>query len=156
MSKFLHGQELGAAIAEIVQGKEPCCAVAFWGDGAVGKLFAEDGLPEDAKIICDLTMGGTNPKELIALGAPTNRNLKHTAGLHAKVYISNIGLIVGSANASNNGIGFLDVPKLSEAATFHAEGTRVHSDAKRWFRGLWKKAEAVDADALNRAQDAWN
>ncbi len=51
-------------------------------------------------------MGGSNPKELRALGAPDNRRIKHLRGLHAKVYLSNKGLITNSANASNNGIGF--------------------------------------------------
>lgn len=73
-------------------------------------------------------MGGTNPSELEALGAPKNKNLRHLPGLHAKVYLSHDGLITGSANASNNGIGFIEVARLLEAGTFHPP----ESETWRW------------------------
>lgn len=155
MSTFLDDRELGPAIIKLVKGTELRCAVAFWGNGAVRKLFKNGVLPGSSKIICDLTMGGTNPDELRALGAPDNKRLKHLPGLHAKVYISDRGIIICSANVSNNGIGFLDVPKLIEAGVFHHPATDTYSAALRWFEEVWKAAKAVDDSALLRAEDAW-
>ncbi|WP_166146207.1 phospholipase D family protein [Methylosinus sp. RM1] len=157
MSKFLSGCELGAAITELMKGSELRCAVAFWGKGAVSKLFPDGGLPQNAKIICDLTMGSTNPEELKALGAPDNKKLKHLPGLHAKVYISEEGLITCSANASNNGIGFLDTARLVEAGTVHGRSTNAYNSALLWFEEIWNNdAKAIDDDALSLAQLAWD
>jgi hypothetical protein len=139
VSIFLDDRELGPAIVKLMKGTGLRCAVAFWGYGATGKLFKTGRPPADARIICDLTMGGTNPKELKELNAPDNKGLKHLPGLHAKVYISDQGLIICSANASNNGIGFLDVPRLFEAGAFHEPGTNIYATAVRWFEGIWKK-----------------
>jgi hypothetical protein len=101
-------------------------------------------------------MGGSNPKELRDLGAPNDRRIKHLRGLHAKVYLSNRGLITGSANASTNGIGFLAVAKLIEAGTFHAPESEAYTSASRWFEKIWKCASVVDKPALDLAQRAWD
>lgn len=100
-------------------------------------------------------MGGTNPRELEALGAPKNPKLVHLRGLHAKVYLSDFGLITASANASNNGIGFLEVASLVEAGTFHDAGSEVYKRAGKWFEKIWRRSSEVDPDALAAAKDAW-
>ena len=100
-------------------------------------------------------MGGTNPLELEALGAPNNPKLVHLRGLHAKVYMSDLGLITASANASNNGIGFLEVAGLVEAGTFHDAGSDVYKRAGKWFERIWKRSSEIDPDALAAAKDAW-
>src|SRR4029077_13895278 len=115
-----------------MQGSKSQCAVAFWGDGAASVLFPNRCLPADARIICDIMMGGSNPKELRNLGAPDDGRIKHLPGLHAKVYLSNRGLITSSANASNNGIGFLVVARLVEAGTFHPPESEAYASASRW------------------------
>lgn len=155
VSTFLDDRKLGPAIADLMKGAGLRCAVAFWGNGAAAKLFQNGRPPVNARIICDLAMGGSNPKELRALGAPSNEGLKHLRGLHAKVYLSDQGLITCSANASNNGIGFLETPGLVEAGTFHPPKTDAYLTAARWFETIWGRAETVDEPALDRAQRAW-
>lgn len=155
MTRFLDGGELGPAIRDLLQGASVRCAVAFWGNGAVRSLFPAAEVSPDARVICDISMGGTNPHELEALGAPSNSNLLHLNGLHAKVYISDRGLIVGSANASNNGIGFLDVAGLVEAGTFHEPGSDVFEQAVEWFEALWMRSKPIDGGQLDLARDAW-
>jgi hypothetical protein len=155
MSLFLNDRELGPAIIELLDGTELRCAVAFWGKGAVRKLFENGIVPKNARIVCDLIMGGTNPEELRALGAPTNKNLRHSPGLHAKVYVSSQGLIVCSSNASNNGIGFLDPPRLLEAGTLHRSTTNTYRSASQWFEEIWEAAKDVDDSAIAHAEDAW-
>ncbi len=111
--------------------------------------------PPNARLICDISMGGSNPSELVLLGAPGNANLRHLHGLHAKVYLSDLGLITSSANASNNGIGFIEVAKLVEAGTFHAPGTEVYNQAADWFERIWNRSSQVDAAALQLAGEKW-
>jgi hypothetical protein len=154
MSRFLHDRGLGQATKRVINGDHLRCAVAFWGNGAVRTLFA--GSPSsDARLICDTTMGGTNPSELEKLGAPDNPNLRHLPGLHAKVYLSSNGLVTGSANASNNGLGFTSEAALVEAATFHAPDEDAFAAAAAWFERLWRLSNQVDSGALEVARAAW-
>ena len=71
-SAFLAGAHLSAAIKDILCGREIRCAVAFWGKGS-SSIFTPKAL-KDAKIICDVALGGTNPKALVDLGAPIARS----------------------------------------------------------------------------------
>lgn len=155
MARFLDDRQVGKAIREVVAGDEPRCAVAFWGDEAANSLFGTKKRARTARIVCDLTMGGTNPAELVLLGAPDNPNLRHVPGLHAKIYLSSAGLIVASANASRRGIGFVEPPALVECGSFHFGGGQAARDAARWFERLWDRSEQVDGNALATAQRAW-
>jgi hypothetical protein len=100
-------------------------------------------------------MGGTNPEELKRLGAPTAANLRHHEGLHAKLYMSDTGLVVASANASNRAIGFHTEAVLTECGTYHKPGTKAFRDAEKWFVNLWKISKPIDQDALKGAKRAW-
>ncbi len=158
MAKFLVGSKLSKKIKKVCSGKNLCCAVAFWGNGALKHLFSKKNSQNlKARIICDLSMGGTNPKELEQMGAPESKNIKQIKGLHAKVYISDVGVIITSANASENGIGFI-TPKIKniEAGSFSKKDTQHWHDAKKWFEQTWKEANKVSAADLENAQILWN
>lgn len=155
MARFLDEAELGGCIREVLAGRKVRCAVAFWGNGARDALFGSKRAAGSARIICDLSMGGTNPAELELLGAPTNPRLKHVEGLHAKLYLSDAGLVVASANASNRGIGFVEPARLTECGTFHKPGSIAFKDAVKWYERIWLAAADVDDDALTTAKRAW-
>lgn len=156
MAKFLDDRQVGKAIREIVAGDTVRCAVAFWGDGALKALFGTRKSARKARIICDLTMGGTNPEELVLLGAPDDPDLMHVRGLHAKIYLSDRGLVMASANASNRGIGFIEMATLTECGTMHGPKTQAFRDAAEWFELLWdKKAQRIGKKALDDARRAW-
>ncbi len=125
----------------------------FWGKDA--RSFLEDagaGL-DNVRIVCDVDMGGCSPDALVELGAPNNGRLRHRPGLHAKVYLSDRGVIVGSANASDNGIGFGPAgAKLIEAATYHAPRTSLWQAAADWFEDLYEGALQVDETAIETAR----
>ena len=94
---FLVKEELSNAIRAVVAGGEVRCAVAYWGKHNFGK----DGMPvKEWKIVCDIHSGNTSPEALDDLGAPDNDNLKYLQDLHAKVYLSSLGAIVGSADVA--------------------------------------------------------
>ena len=156
MSEFLDHKQLGPAIKALLQAPDVRCAVAFWGNGAADAMLPDEAARQAARILCDLSMGGSNPTELKALGAPNNENLRHLPSLHAKVYLSAAGLIIASANASNNGIGFLQsAAPLVEAGSAHGVGSSAYDEAAAWFDSLWGDGAPVDADALAMAIANW-
>ncbi|MGO9401289.1 MAG: phospholipase D family protein, partial [Xanthobacteraceae bacterium] len=81
-------------------------AVAFWGKGAAKNLGIEDR-KYPTEIICNLCHGGTNPSEIRTLMKLANvgaERIFQNDRLHAKVYIFDDMAIVGSSNASTNGL----------------------------------------------------
>ncbi|WIY23607.1 phospholipase D family protein [Parasedimentitalea psychrophila] len=154
MGEFLSGDALSKKIQEVCKGDNVRIAAAFWGIGAVDTLF--DGeLPKGAKIICDISMGGTNPAELKKMRAPDNPKLRFLDGLHAKVYLSDKGCVVGSANASNNGVGFGGNPSNIEAGVFSDPETLMWKDTNIWMKSQWNFATELDEQALTRAELKW-
>ena len=149
MCQFSAGAELANAINDVLGGANVRCAVAFWGTGA--EALFQDAVRNQARIICDVTLGGTSPKALRALGAPGNDRLRHIPGLHAKVYISDRGAIVGSANASQNGVGLGGPPGLIEAGVRLAPDSEAYRRAIPWFETQWKEAQRVDDAAVDLA-----
>jgi len=156
MAKFLTGTKLSSKIQEICQSDNVRCIVAFWGDGAKKYLFG-DTVQEGTKIICDLSMGATNPAELREMGAPDGEKIRHVPGLHSKVYMSDAGIVISSANASNNALRF-EASKSGhlEAGVFHRRDSKVFKQSKKWFSGIWKNAKRVDDSALENAETEWN
>lgn len=150
---FLTGPALFEAVLHVIGGRDRRCAVAFWGLGVEGILNVADEGCGPVRIVCDLSMGGSNPDALRALGAPDEPSIRHRDGLHAKIYLSDRGAVVGSANASENGLGFgPGGPGLVEAATFHAPGSPTWEGAASWFERLDAEATQVDEAALVRAR----
>lgn len=159
MCEFLQGDDLSQKIREVVAGQDAHCAVAFWGCDAVTELFGTDQLQRpDVQVICDLSLGGTNPDTLRALGAPDNPNVRYRDGLHAKVFLSARGAVVGSANASNNGIGFMGRnAQLLEAGTYFPPASDSWHSISDWLTALSEHRSArVDRVALEVADLAWN
>ncbi len=95
---LLTGPELSERLkTEIRNKKKPKLAVAFWGQGAGEKLE----IPKGAKIVCNLTSGGTNPNEIRAL-IKQGVNVKQHNSLHAKIgYVGGDFSFVGSSNVQH-------------------------------------------------------
>lgn len=157
MCEFLQGDALSKKIREVVKGKDARCAVAFWGKDAVKELFGTEVLErDDVWILCDITMGGTNPDTLRRIVERHEDNHGHVPGLHAKVYHSEAGMVVGSANASGNGIGFNgQPPKQIETGTYHERNSGSWEYALGWFDALWNDAGSLDEDAIGIAERTW-
>ncbi len=154
--EFLAAEDLSGRIRKVCSGDDVKCAVAFWGNNAEVELFNPPQIEaKEFKIICDISMGGTNPETIKQLGAPENPNLKHIEGLHAKVYISNSGCVIGSANASDNGVGFQNSAKHLEAGVFHLPRSKVWEKARKWFEKTFKVAKPLDAKAFDECERRW-
>ncbi|MDA8246102.1 phospholipase D family protein [Acidithiobacillus sp.] len=129
-------------------------AVAFWGDGAIEMLGLS---PERAfRILLDLGTGGTNPNEVRKLLKIAPKSVRCVDRLHAKAYIAEKELVVGSANASANGLGL----EGGEATRWHELGLRTDDvsavkEAKGWFDRQWRSAKLIDDEMLQAAEKAW-
>ena len=132
-------------------------AVAYWGkDAAKGTGLAEHPNRAEVRVICDLLSGACSPneiEELTRIGVQV-KTLDH---LHAKVWISGHDVIVGSANASHNGLPGDDeeVANASiEAAVLSHDPVFAHEIAA-WFEKLWRKSKEIEPH-LDHARQLWN
>lgn len=145
------------AIHELVAGHtadEPIgLAVAFWGAGAEGMLPAGGRY----QVICNLSMGGTNPKVIAQLMDRSDVEVRHLPDLHAKVVVGAGGAVVSSANFSANGLGMEGATSSGwqEAGVFipaaDAEFTQVYG----WFVLRWRAASPVTTEVLELATRQW-
>lgn len=146
--------KLSAAIKNLLQSETRLhISVAFIGNGA-SQLIGQQA--KQVKIICNLTMGGTNPKEVANLiGRFGNDNVKQIDNLHAKLYIGTEYAIVGSANMSTNGLG-IQPTALREAGYKFKIDHQNEKDTADWFDTLWNEAKGITEKNLKDAEDKWN
>lgn len=143
---------LGAAQKILGEGEKLDIAVAYWGAGAIKALGIDGKKP--TRIICDLLSGGCNPGEISKfLGRKfiENTEVRHLSNLHAKVYATQTNVIVGSANASANGLGSEGEIGSIEAA-IHTDEKEVLDKIETWFQGQWGQAVKVTKPMI---QQAW-
>lgn len=105
-------------------------AVAYWGQGALEALFP-DPVKGRVHIVLNVAHGGTNPRTLEELMLRFSGRVRVHDALHAKIYASGCGAVVGSANASEKGLFLND------------DG---HAEAAVWVEG--KAAEGALAQAM--------
>ncbi len=142
-------------IEEIIESSEDnqpvCIAVAFWGDEAEILLPPE----KRYRIICNLSTGGTNPSTIRKLMMYEQIEVKHLSSLHAKVIVGQHGSLIGSANFSNNAIGFKGIPIWQEADVFIPGTDTRFSETQEWFWHQWKSALKVRESDLYNAEIKW-
>lgn len=156
MTRLIQNQQQLAQWAREIKGSLDI-AVAFWGEGSLSELGLDKG-NRDVRILLDLSAGATNPvvvRELLAL-YPTK--IRCIPRLHAKTFIGVNELIVGSANASANGLGI----EGREASHWIEMGILCNDieavqDAKHWFADLWADAHPIDvqSDYFKQVEAAW-
>lgn len=150
--KFLSHTQIDRALNRLIKGRRLYCAVAFWGDGAAARLrIPQDA--QDVQIVCNLKMGGTNPREIRVM-QDAGVVVRQCDQLHAKVYIGDDEMIVTSANASSNGLAFGDA--LNGAWIEAGAVGEVQPKALSWFKALWKSARPVEPADLEAAQLVWD
>ena len=103
--RLLTGTDVHREVVRIMSRTgEVMAAVAYWGDGASERTgITRKKSRNKARVICDLLSGACNPAEidkLMKLGV----QVKTLDRLHAKIWIGGNTVILGSANASKNGL----------------------------------------------------
>lgn len=130
-------------------------AVAFWGTGAVEQLGLDDS-KKSYRILLDLTSGGSNPKVVAQLMKLRPKLVRCVDRLHAKAFIGKSEAVIGSANASANGLG----AEGSEATHWCELGlaTKAPSDvaaAQAWFKTQWGRSKSITPRMLADAEAMW-
>ena len=156
--RFLTGPEIRTEVRRISRrpGKLRA-AVAYWGDGAAERTgLSERKKPEQVRIICDLLSGACNPGEITALMQRGIR-VKTLDRLHAKVWINGNEVILGSANASRNGLPVTedDARQANIEAAFLSGDPNLSREVTKWFKNQWRLASEIDADRLAQAEELW-
>jgi PLD-like domain len=82
--------------------------------------------------------------------------IKSQDGLHAKVYLTPDAVIIGSANASANGLGEEadEIDLALEVAALITDET-VRADASQWFECMWSDACPVNIQAVKSSRPFW-
>jgi hypothetical protein len=124
------------------EAKEAKIAVAFWGRGAVETLLI--GRSDlDVEVVCNLDSGACNPFEIEKLRKLRPHNpVRSDPRLHGKLYWTPHGIVLGSSNASTNGLA------VEESSVGWAEANVFSSDPKlikatlEWFNNRKSAAAA--------------
>jgi Phosphatidylserine/phosphatidylglycerophosphate/cardiolipin synthases and related enzymes len=150
---FISGDENGLEIKKILSCDNIRCAVAFWGMDIANEIIKSSS---NIKIICNLRSGACNPSAIEKL-IKNGTQIKTNDDLHAKVYISDDLVIVGSANASSNGLGYED-SEISGwiEASIVTSNHEVNEKASSWFENLWDCSSLVNEAMLEDAKQLWS
>lgn len=139
----LAGPALAQAIQFVTAGRGVRCAVAFWSENGIAEVFPS-GVPADAKVLCDIWMGGTSEEALRKLSGVLGERLKHAPEMHAKVYISSAGVVIASANASKVAMVSDGRPgSRLEVGTFYRADSAVYEAATLLFKTHFKRGGEV-------------
>ena len=154
---FLYGDLIQKEIKRVV--KRPgrlSVAVAYWGQGgATHTGLADRSDPEHIRVICDLLSGACNPSEIRWLKRH-GVQIKKLSGLHAKVWVSGNSVVVGSANASTNGLGDENAQNMNIEAALAATDRTLSRDLQEWFDWHWcHDASDIDEGDLREAEKRW-
>jgi hypothetical protein len=147
-TEFVRGNDLATAWRHLAPAKSSVSlAVAYWGDGAADLL----GLNRlgSVRIICNLQSGACNRNVVEQLVLDSRVGLRTIDNLHAKVYIAQKGVIIGSSNCSHNGMPVLtgtnmviDVCGMIEANVM-LRTPQHRNELLIWFENIWEKSQVV-------------
>jgi hypothetical protein len=153
----------GPAVEKKVKGlleraKRARIAVAYWGAGAVDRLGLGKVPSIDLVVVCDLLSGGCNPTEIGTLREMLGPDRVLTCDrLHAKVWLTDMGAVVGSSNASANGLGAeaSETAGLIEANIFIDDSTML-AVLEQWFeQSISPYARPIRDEDIQRARSRW-
>ncbi len=156
--KFL--DEVGAreAIRELLKSAtEAKIAVPFWGAGAAEALGLDrTGLR--LEIVCNLESGACNPHEIRKIQAFDERSsVRSDPRLHGKVYWTPSAVVLGSSNASTNGLAVegASLSGWAEANVLSHDAGLIET-TRAWFEGRRASAYEINEDDLTRAEKLWS
>jgi hypothetical protein len=155
MIRLLDEKSVIAPIRKLAKGcADLRIAVAFWGTDSLKTLRLTGA--KGGRIICNLESGACNPKEIRKLRALKKFKIKTHAQLHAKIYWSPKAAVVGSSNASANGLVVdANIAKgWREANILFDQEDELRRTGDR-FNHLWKQGRAITNKLLKEADLKW-
>jgi hypothetical protein len=149
--KFLSEKQLTAAIKRVIKdGEVVKLAVAYWGADALD-LLGLNPRRKGVNIVCCLQGGKSDPDVIKKFG----KRARHNNKLHAKVIWTPTAAIVGSANASSNGLPEEEaLTKGLIEAGIYVDDDRDLRAIETWFASKFRNAKRVTAGDLRQAREA--
>jgi hypothetical protein len=130
-------------------------AVAFWGAGSIEELGL-DKRKKPFRVLLDLSAGATNPWVVKTLLDLQPKGVRHVHRLHAKAYIGEKEVVIGSANASANGLGLegTEATRWTELGML-TNDKKMMKDTADWFEFLWDSAKKPTPAKIEKAKATW-
>lgn len=142
-------------ISLVQKSERLCLAVAFWGQKS--DVLIGEASSKSVRIICNLSMGGTNPAPIRILMANRNVEVRNFGALHAKVILVDDQAIIGSANMSTNGLRTeYDEEMGWEEAGSIVSGVEEVEAVAVWFERMWLLSSSICERDLELAQLQWS
>lgn len=148
MSIFLYGRALSKKVDELLS--ENCtCIVSYIGKGVKDKI-KKINKQKKINFICNFHSNGTNPFEVEKLRNYLGKEkVKQMDSFHAKVYYSESGAVICSANLSTNGLELFNEPANQlEAGIFVKNDESAYKEVLKWHKSL--KVEEIDPHEIEK------
>lgn len=149
--QFLNGSALSKKMRELASSEAAVkMAIAYWGADAL-TLLALDPKRRNVEVICCLKGGKSDPEIIRKFGKLARQHDQ----LHAKVIWTPTGAVVGSANASSNGLPEEESHSngLLEAGIYLTDARQLAA-IERWFGKLFEQARSITPEDLEAAKQA--
>lgn len=155
MFELIREDQVAAKFRKLTrQGDAIVIAVPFWGKGATRLLGLKHKMP--LRIVCNLDHPGCNPdaiEEIRKLGIKIRTHPR----LHAKIYATEHGAIVGSSNVSSNGLcvegtaarGWIEANTFSSDPNFAAQVLSLF-EQEIWGSDEARPVKKADIDEARR------
>ena len=154
--KFLSKDSYTREVQKIIEDQSDLnIAVSYWGNRRLSNLGLTERVENgnhNIRVICDLFHIACRHEPIEWLhskGVP----LKYISGLHAKVWISNSSVIIGSANSSWAALpSKIKAGNSNEEAGIWTTDKNLIRDAQVWFDDLWcgENSRHIEERELNK------
>lgn len=131
--------------------------VAFWGKGAADRLGLTQRSWKQLTVVCNLFSGACNPHEIKYLRDNVdNLVLLKSSRLHGKVYMTPGKAVLGSSNASTNGLVVEgDLLAGWSEANIETDDPATLKSTAAWCEKQMQDATKIDDDDLKLAEHLW-
>lgn len=131
--------------------------VAFWGKGAADRLGLTQRPWKQLTVVCNLSSGACNPDEIQHIRENvSNLRLRNLPSLHGKVYLTPEKVILGSSNASTNGL-VIDGDHLTgwSEANIEADDPGMLRSCAEWCNKQFELGVEVTDEDITAARELW-
>jgi hypothetical protein len=152
--EFLDGPKARRWIKTLVNSSDRCdMAVAFWGVEAT-KALGLNRPNLHTRIVCNLTSGATSPSEIEKLRR--SANVRHCSTLNTAVYIFPEAAVIGSSNASANGLAWQghELKGWTEYNVLVDKPDDV-SRVSAWFNHVWSASSNIKNHDIDDAYEVF-
>jgi PLD-like domain len=157
--KFLNRDDTEGEVGKLLSNaKRIRIAVAYWGQGVSERLGLLSSKTCDIEVVCDLLSGACNPDELTKLrDALGHDRVLKCRKLHAKVWLVDGRCILGSSNASTNGLAQegKELDGLIEANVLIDDPACVRAISEWYETSVRKAATEISGKDLELARARW-